>query len=88
MRGQSMRIEVQNRIHVGDTLEALTPGGVYAFRVTGITREDTGESADFVSIAGMRVLLPVDFTAEEGDYLMGPNRNHRMDTGEKADGRD
>ena len=88
MRGQSMRIEVKNRFHVGDTLEALTPGGVYAFRVTGITREDTGESADFVSIAGMRVLLPVDFTAEEGDYLMGPNRNHRMDTGEKADGRD
>ena len=88
MRGQSMRIEVKNRFHVGDTLEALTPGGVYAFRVTGITREDTGESVDFVSIAGMRVLLPVDFTAEEGDYLMGPNRNHRMDTGEKADGRD
>ena len=88
MRGQSMLVEVKNRFHVGDTLEALTPGGVRAFRVTGIAREDTGEAVDFVSVAGMRVLLPVDFTAEAGDYLMGPNRNHRMDTGENADGRD
>ena len=31
-----------------------------------------------VSVAGQQVLLPVDFIAEDGDYLRGPNRNHRM----------
>ena len=31
------------------------------------------------SVAGRRVLIPVDFAAEPGDFLRGPNRNHRMD---------
>ena len=46
------------------------------------------ESPETITSDKRCVLLPVDFTAEAGDYLMGPNRNHRMDTGEKADGRD
>ena len=82
MRDGSLLIEDKNRFHVGDTLEALTPAGVHSFAVRSIRREDTGEAVDFVSVAGQRVLVPVDFTADAGDYLRGPNRNHRMDTGE------
>ena len=85
MREGALLVEVKNRFHVGDPLEALTPEGPRAFAVSRIIREDTGESVDFVSVAGQRVLLPVEFTAGAGDYLRGPNRNHRMDTGEKND---
>ena len=83
MRDHCLDIEVKNRFHVGDRLEALTPGGSHAFIVEKMVREDTGEAVEFVSVAGQRVLVPVDFEAESGDYLRGPNRNHRMDTGEK-----
>ena len=83
MRGRCLLIEVKNRFHVGDRLEALTPAGARAFTVESILREDTGEAVDFVSVAGQRVLVPVDFEAGAGDYLRGPNRNHRMDTGDK-----
>ena len=82
MRERCLVVEVKNRFHVGDTLEALTPDGARAFTVHKIVREDTGEAVDFVSVAGQRVLVPADVEAADGDYLRGPNRNHRMDTGE------
>lgn len=84
MRGHCLLAEVKNRFHVGDRLEALTPAGVRPFTVSRILREETSEKLDFVSVAGQRVLLPVDFEADDGDYLRGPNRNHRMDTGDIA----
>lgn len=78
MQDNCLLIEVKNRFHVGDQLEVLSPSGSHAFTVSVIYRED-GESVDFVSIAGQIVRVPVDFTAERGDYLRGPNRNHRVD---------
>ena len=83
MQDNCLLVEVKNRFHAGDTLEVLSPEGAHPFLVERIIRPDTGETVDFVSVAGQRVLLPVDFAAGEGDYLRGPNRNHRMDTGEK-----
>ena len=74
-----MLVEVKNRFHVGDALEVLSPSGSHAFTVKAIYRDDTGESVDFVSVAGQTVRVPVDFTVSSGDYLRGPNRNHRAD---------
>lgn len=79
MEENCLMIEVKNRFHVGDVLEVLSPSGSHAFTVPAIYRADDGESVDFVSIAGQIVRVPVDFTAEAGDYLRGPNRNHRID---------
>lgn len=78
MRDGLMQVAVKNRFHVGDTLELLSPKGVCPFTVQKIFDEE-GNSLEFVSVAGRRVLIPVDFTAEAGDFLRGPNRNHRMD---------
>ena len=79
MRDGAMYVAVKNRFHVGDTLEMLSPKGVCPFTVQKILDEE-GSALDFVSVAGRRVLIPVDFTAEPGDFLRGPNRNHRMDS--------
>ena len=78
MRDGAMQVAVKNRFHVGDTLELLSPKGVRPFTVQKILDEE-GSALDFVSVAGRRVLIPVDFAAEPGDFLRGPNRNHRMD---------
>ena len=78
MRDGCMLAEVKNRFHVGDMIEALTPAGAKPFTVTEIRSAADGTRLDFVSVAGQQVLLPVDFIAEDGDYLRGPNRNHRM----------
>lgn len=75
-------LTVKNRFEVGDMLEALTPSGVYPFAVESITRRDTGESVPFVSIAGQEALVPCPVSLEAGDYVRGPNRNHRMDEGQ------
>ena len=78
MRDGCMLAEVKNRFHVGDMIETLTPAGAKPFTVTEIRSAADGTRLDFVSVAGQQVLLPVDFIAEDGDYLRGPNRNHRM----------
>ena len=78
MRDGAMQVAVKNRFHVGDTLELLSPKGVRPFTVQKIL-DEAGSVLDFVSVAGRRVLIPVDFAAEPGDFLRGPNRNHRMD---------
>ena len=70
-------VEIKNRFYVGDTLELLSPAGVFSFPVTAITRADTGEAVDTVSIAGQRVLVPLPHSAQAGDFLRGPNRNHQ-----------
>ena len=69
-------LHVKNRFYVGDTLDLLRPQGPVSFPVESITLCDTGEKADTVSIAGQRVMIPSP-PAEEGDFLRGPNRNHR-----------
>ena len=79
MRDGYLLAEVKNRFHTGDTLEWFSPSGTLAFRVEEIMRADTGDRVDHVSVAGQQVLLRVPFAAETGDYLRGPNRNHRMD---------
>ncbi|MBR1583962.1 MAG: U32 family peptidase [Clostridia bacterium] len=70
-------LQLKNRFYVGDTLELLCPAGVFPFRVEGITLADTGAAVDTVSIAGQRVIIPLPHPAEAGDFLRGPNRNHR-----------
>lgn len=74
--GQEALIRLKNRFYVGDTLEALTSKGVYAFPVTGMRLADTGESVQTASVAGTLLRIPVPFAVEEGDLLRGPNRNH------------
>ena len=81
MKDHCLVIEVKNRFHVGDPLEVLSPSGSHAFTVPAIYREEDDQSVDFVSIAGQIVRVPVDFEASQGDYLRGPNRNHRVDMG-------
>ncbi len=69
-------LHVKNRFYVGDFLDLLRPQGPVSFPVESITLCDTGEQMDTVSIAGQRVLIPSP-PAAEGDFLRGPNRNHR-----------
>ena len=70
-------VRLKNRFYVGDTLELLCPAGAFPFPVERITRLDTGEQVDTVSVAGQQVALPLPFPAHPGDFLRGPNRNHR-----------
>ena len=69
-------VHLKNRFYVGDTLEVLCPQGSLPFKVEKIILQETGESVDTVSIAGQKILLPIPFPAEDGDFLRGPNRNH------------
>ena len=69
-------LHVKNRFYVGDTLDLLRPQGPVSFPVESIALCDTGEQVDTVSVAGQRVLIPSPLAAE-GDFLRGPNRNHR-----------
>lgn len=77
MQDGCMLAEVKNRFHVGDTLDVLTPAGAKTFSVQQILSLPEKANLDFVSVAGQHVLIPVDFAVEAGDYLRGPNRNHR-----------
>ena len=70
-------LEVKNRFYAGDTLELLCPAGAFPFRAESITLAETGEKRDTVSVAGQRVLIPLPFPAQAGDFLRGPNRNHQ-----------
>ncbi|HNW87275.1 MAG TPA: U32 family peptidase [Candidatus Limiplasma sp.] len=68
---------VKNRFYVGDRLEALTPEGSKVFTVGSITLAETGESAQTVSVAGLRLRMAFPFAVGAGDLLRGPNRNHQ-----------
>ncbi|MBQ9264951.1 MAG: U32 family peptidase [Clostridia bacterium] len=70
-------LHIKNRFYVGDTLELLSPAGVFPVKVEGITRADTGEQVNTVSVAGQQVIIPLPVPAENGDFLRGPNRNHQ-----------
>ena len=73
-------LRLKNRFYVGDTLELLSPQGVFPFPVERITLADTGETRDTVSIAGQRVTIPLPHPAAAGDFLRGPNRNHQQNS--------
>lgn len=81
-REERMLIEVKNRFHTGDRLEVLSPDNTHAFTVECICREEDGGTLPFVSVAGQRVWINASDCAAPGDYLRGPNRNHRMDNGD------
>ena len=70
-------LHLKNRFYVGDTLELLCPAGSFPFRVERIRLAETGSEADTVSVAGQRVIVPLEYPAEAGDFLRGPNRNHQ-----------
>ncbi len=72
-------LHLKNRFYVGDTLELLSPAGVFPVPVESIRDAETGESLPTVSVAGKKILLPMQHRAEPGDFLRGPNRNHRGD---------
>ena len=73
----SLLLRVKNRFYVGDTLEIIQPRGYRSLKVEKITDYVTGEDLETVSIAGQLVRVPCPFSTEEGDYVRGPNRNHR-----------
>ena len=73
----SLLLRVKNRFYVGDDLEVLKPDGFRTLRVERITDNETGNDLETVSVAGQLVHVPCPFPAEEGDYVRGPNRNHR-----------
>ena len=75
--GEYLILQVKNRFYVGDQLEVLRPDGYQCLNVKAITDADTGDSLQTVSIAGQIVRVPCDFSAVPGDYVRGPNRNHR-----------
>ena len=81
--GQAL-IEIKNRFFTGDTLEALSPAGAFPFVAGPITLPDTGEQVSTVSVAGRHILLAVPDAVSPGDFLRGPNRNHRPAGGEKV----
>ena len=70
-------LHLKNRFYVGDSLELLSPKGVFPFRVARILLPETMESVETVSIAGQKVMIPLEYPAENGDFLRGPNRNHQ-----------
>ena len=72
-----LRVRVKNRFYVGDTLEVLHPGGCYPLTVEKIADAATGEALPTVSVAGQEVLIPCAEGFSAGDYLRGPNRNHK-----------
>ena len=76
-RDGQAEVLIKNRFYVGDTLELLSPAGVFSFEASRITLADTGEETDTVSVAGQRVFIPLPYPAADGDFLRGPNRNHR-----------
>ena len=76
-RDGTATLALKNRFYVGDTLELLSPEGVFSVPVTAITLADTGEMRDTVSVAGQRVMIPMAHPAHAGDFLRGPNRNHQ-----------
>ena len=70
-------VRLKNRFYVGDVLEALTPEGPQRFTVEKMTLDATGENVQTASVAGTLIRIPVPFSADAGDLLRGPNRNHR-----------
>ena len=70
-------LHLKNRFYVGDTLELLSPKGVFPFEVKDIFLAETGERVETVSVAGQKIKIPLPFEAAEGDFLRGPNRNHQ-----------
>ncbi len=69
-------LHLKNRFYVGDTLELLSPAGVFPFQVADIYLPDAAAHVDTVSVAGQRVVIPLPHPAGAGDFLRGPNRNH------------
>ena len=72
MRDGMLRIEIRNRIAAGDRIEVLTPGEIHPLTVSRMIREDSGEEAQAVTVAGLRVCIPAPFAAEAGDFIRIP----------------
>ncbi len=75
--GELLTLQVKNRFYTGDRLEVLQPDGFQDLNVEAIFDAETGESLKTVSIAGQIVRVPCRFPAAFGDYVRGPNRNHK-----------
>ena len=73
--GQAV-IQMKNKLFVGDTLELLTPEGVFPFTLTQIV-DESGESVSSCGRPDSLLRIPLPHPAQEGDLLRGPCRNHR-----------
>ncbi len=72
-----LTLTVKNRFFPGDDVEVLMPGGFRPLRVREIRDAETGEPLPSAAVAGRRVRVPCDFSAEPGDFVRGVNRNHQ-----------
>lgn len=77
--GNVTLVELKNRFYSDDTLELLTPEGVFPFTAGPIRRLKTDSAVDTVSVAGEMIELEIPFRAEKGDFLRGPNRHNRKE---------
>ena len=75
--GQEAEVILKNRFYLGDSLEVLTPGGVFPYRPEKMRLTDTGEEVATHGVAGTRLNMSFPFAVGAGDILRGPVRNHR-----------
>lgn len=74
--GQSARFLLKNRFRAGETLELLTPDGVFALPAKPFLREKTGEMLDTLGIGGEIIRMETPCRVRKGDILRGETRNH------------
>ena len=74
--GGRARARLKCAIETGETLELLTPRGVFPFAAEGL-RRDTGEAVSRCAVPGEVITLSVPFPCEAGDLIRCENKNHR-----------
>ena len=70
---------LKNRFYAGDTLEVLTPEGIYPYTPSELILAETGQPVTTHGTAGTLILLRFPFKVGAGDFIRGPVRNHRTD---------
>lgn len=69
------KIQLKNKVLLGDPLELVTPKGVHAFVLDDLASED-GTPLDQCGQPNSILWMGVPAAAEPGDLLRGPCRNH------------
>lgn len=68
-------VQMKNKLIVGDSLELLTPEGVFPFTLTEI-RTEAGENVSECGHPNSVLHIPLPYPAQAGDLLRGLCRNH------------
>lgn len=74
--GERATINLKNRLHVGDEVEALTPRGSFPFVTQQLYLEKSGEAIDAPSVAGTLLQTTFPFDIETGDIIRGEKHKH------------